>query len=323
MVFLLEHFDNRIKSPDELTAITGMPILGSVMRYQADNGMGPISSPTESRYGALSESYKFLQTNLEFAAMDTSGVKTLLVTSSSPEEGKTTTAANLAISVAREGKSVILVDTDLRKPALHRIFDLRDRKGLTNLLMNNATQEEVLAQSGTENLEIIPSGPIPPEATQVLRSPKMKEVIEQLESRADLVILDSPPLLSVTDPMLLTPLVDGVLLVVDAHRTGRDTLKRGAETLHQAHPAVVGTVLNKITPRGGSYYYYYYYRSYYSYSEEGAVRHRRGVAGLVSKILGRRRQQGSRRGHRGNTTGILPWVRGNLDKLRLPHRYSP
>lgn len=170
VVFLLEYLDERIKSIDELglvtglnTAGSGMPTFGTVLNYGAsDDGRGPIIYSQDHQQSPLVEAYKFLQTNLEFAALDSEAIKTLLVTSSAPREGKTTTAANLAISVAREGKPVILVDADLRKPGLHRIFDIADHKGLTNLLLGNATLDEALAQTQIQGLRVIFSGPLPP-----------------------------------------------------------------------------------------------------------------------------------------------------------------
>jgi capsular exopolysaccharide synthesis family protein len=178
-----------------------------------------------------------------------------------------------------------LVDADLRKPALHRIFGLPSQAGLTNVLIGDKTVEDAMASTEIEGLKVISSGPLPPDAAQVLRSRRMKEVIEDLKNRADLIIIDSPPLLSVTDPMLLTPLVDAVLLVVDAHRTSRDTLRRGVEVLAQASPQIAGTVLNKIPANGGSLYYYHHYY----YNSDGNERQRNRMAKLVSKVLHRGR----------------------------------
>ena len=287
VVFLLEHLDDRIKSPDELKALTGIVALGSVPLYQTRNGMGPITLADEHQHSHLAESYKFLQTNLEFAASGTEDLKALLVTSSSPKEGKTTTAANLAISVAKEGKSVILVDSDLRRPALHRVFDLGDHKGLTHLILGNATLEEVLAPTKIESLRVIPSGPLPPDATVVLRAPRMKEIVDQLKNSADLVVFDSSPLLAVSDPMLLAPLVDGVLLVVDMNHSRRDAVKRGVEAIRKAKPGLAGAVLNKVSAKRGGYYYNYYY--YYDHPEETKKRkfYHPGRLGLLSKVFRR------------------------------------
>ena len=315
VVLLLEHLDDTIKSPDQLKSLTGMAILGSVNRHQGSDGKMPLVADEKQRHSPLVESYKFLQTNLEFAATDIHGSRSLLITSSSPEEGKTTTAVNLAVSMAREGKRVVLVDADLRKPSLNQLFDLGSHAGLTNLISGSATLEEALADTSVENLRVIPTGPLPPDATLVLRSPKMKGVLEELETKADIIIFDSPPLLSVTDPMLVAPLVDGALLVVDVHRTGIGTVKRGAETLIQASPAVVGTVLNKVTAQGGAYYSYYYY-NYSYYAQDGTDGHRPGRLAVISRLFrrGRKSQTGTQRS--GKRAGLLSKIFGRSRRER-------
>ncbi len=307
VVFLLEQMDNRIKSLEELNALTGMPNLGSVQYQSPKEGAGPIIAAEEHRQSALTESFKFLRTNLEFAALDTGGVKTLLVTSSTPGEGKTTTAANLATSLAKEGESVVLVDADLRRPNLHRVLGISRDKGLTNLLLGNASVEEVLVQTQVASLGFIPSGPLPPDAPQVLRSGRMKEVLEELKESSQIVIFDSSPLLSVTDPMLLAALVDATILVLDAHRTGRETVKRGAEVLRQANPALVGTVQNKLSAKHRSYYNDYYY--YYYPSQDGSVPPDGEKPGLLSRILGNGTAHEGRRTN-GLVGRVLSRVRG-------------
>ncbi|MFH1141759.1 MAG: polysaccharide biosynthesis tyrosine autokinase [Chloroflexota bacterium] len=259
-VLVLAYLDNGIKSPDEIKALTGLTTLGSVLRYPSRDGLGVITIGDEHTHSNLTEAYKFLRTNLQFAALGSADLKSVLITSSSPGEGKTTTAANLAIAIAREGKSVILVDADLRKPALHGIFGIEGHKGLTNIILGDATVEEALASTAIEGLQVLTSGPVPPDATVVLQYAKMKEVVEQLKRRAEMVVFDSPPILAVTDPMLLVPLVDATLLVVDMGSTGRDVVRRAAQELARGNPAFAATVLNKISPKGrGGYYYYYYY----------------------------------------------------------------
>ena len=177
LVFAIEYLDDKIKSESDLENLTGisnlgsgMPTLGSVARMPVAKGeIGPSLLSSDQQPSSLTESYKFLRTNLEFAAMGTSGIKTLLVTSSIPGEGKTTTASNLAISMAREGIKVILLDADLRKPTLHRTFKLQGHKGLTNFALGDATLEETMALTEIQNLRVVPSGPVPPDSTVVLR----------------------------------------------------------------------------------------------------------------------------------------------------------
>ena len=276
LIILLEYLNDRIRSAEEVKAITGLDALGSVLSYEPADRHLPLTIVDEEQADMLSESYKFLQTNIEFASMGMKGTILLLVTSSKPGEGKTTTAANLAISVANEGKSVILVDADLRKPAIHRVFDIDggNQQGLTHVLLGHNTLDEVLSTTRVRGLRILPSGPLPPDAAQVLRTAGMRKLMQQLKNRADLVIFDSPPLLSVTDPMLLAPMVDGVILVVDAQGTPRETVRQGATILRQAMPGFSGTVLNKVKRGGGGYYYNYYY--YSSSSNNGTSSGHRG-----------------------------------------------
>ena len=262
IVFVLEYLDDIVKSPDELKAITGLTPLAGVLHAHGRNNLRPITLEDEHQNSTIAESYKFLSTNLEFAAQDTPELKSLLVTSSSPAEGKTTIAANLAISTAREGKSVVLVDSDLRRPALHKVFDLDNREGLTNALMGNATLQEVLFPTSLSMLRVLPAGLLPPDPTLILRSPNMKKLLNELEAMSDLVILDSPPLLAVTDPLILASLVDGVLMVVDAHKTRREPVRRAVDSLKQGDQFILGAVLNKIRARGRGDYYYYYHREY-------------------------------------------------------------
>ena len=269
VVFVLERLDASIKSPDQLKSITGLPFMGLVLRYGGRNGKRPITLSDEHNHSVLAESYKFLRTNLEFASLGTEGLKSLLITSSSPEEGKTTTAANLAISIASGGKSVILVDSDLRRPAMHRVFGLTNQKGLTNVLLGVADLEEASVQT-LVGLRVIPSGPLPPDPTLILQSSTMKDLIKGLENLADIVILDSPPLLAVTDPMILASQVDGVLLVVDPH-SSQDVVRRAAENLRQANPPVMVSMLNKVSTKGRRDYYYYHYYYYYYSSENGSA----------------------------------------------------
>ena len=268
---LIHNLDDRIRSFDELGTITGMALLGSVPRCRNRNGRGFITIANDDQGSLFGDSYQFIRTNLEFEALGGSRISTLLVTSAGPNEGKTTTAVNLAISVAREGKSVIVVDSDFRRSALHRIFDLGDHKGLSQLILGSATLEEALAFTPSEGLRVMPSGSSPYDPIILLRSPNMKATVQELKKRADLVIFDSPPLLAVTDPMVLASLVDAAILVVDSRKSGRSTVKRAADTLKQAKLPHVGAVINK-TSKEEYPKYGYFYTSDYSQNAVGQGR---------------------------------------------------
>ena len=279
VVFVIEYFDDSIKSVEELKSISGLELAGSVTGGLSPSGSVPLQRLSggrlplilddEDQRSPLAEAYKYVVLNLEFSTLTETDMNTIMVTSALPGEGKTTTATNVAISMARGGKSVVLVDSDLRKPAMHTILGLEPSRGLTSALLGTATIDEVLLSSGVENLKVVVSGPLPPDSTRVLRSPRMVELIKALEERADIVIFDSPPVLAVADPIVLAAQVDGVLLVVDSNGTRRDALRRTAQNLNQVNPNILGAVLNKVkSGRSGGYYYY---DSYHSYSADGAA----------------------------------------------------
>lgn len=284
LIFVLEQLDDRIKSPVELKELTGLPTLATVVRVRKVDLPKMLNFSDQDQLRGLTESYKFLSTNLDFAA---NNARSLLVTSSKPGEGKTTTAINFAISMAKEGKSIILVDADLRKPNLHHLFDMESLNGLTNLLLGKASLEEVLQPTSIPGLSLICAGPLPPDPTALLRGSGTKKLIALLQERVDLVVFDSPPLLLVTDPMLMAGQVDAVLLVVDSHTTGRSVIIQSVETLKKAKPAFVGFVLNKINPKSREGYYYSYGYQYYSYGENGQKNSDSRRTRLVSRIFRR------------------------------------
>ncbi|MBF8267713.1 MAG: capsular exopolysaccharide family [Dehalococcoidia bacterium] len=285
VVFVVEYMDDSIKSAEDLGRIAGLVSsasakgglsnLGSVMRHRVKAGLFPVTLDSGQEHSATAEAYKYLGLNLEFAALGIGGIKTVLVTSALPGEGKTTTAANLAISLARGGKSVVLVDGDLRKPALHRVFGLENSRGLTNALLGIATLDDVLTPTPVELLKVVTSGPLPPDATMVLRSARMGATIKALADRADVVILDSPPVMVVTDSIVLAPQVDAIIIVLDAQRSGRQALKSAVQSLQQTNTPILGVVFNKVSARGTGYGYYSSY--YYGYSENGGGERRSGA----------------------------------------------
>lgn len=289
-VFVLERLDDTVKSPDDLKDITGLATLGSVFRTPPERGSIPITLTDANQRTSLSESFKFLSASMDFATAGTKDFKAVMITSSSPSEGKTTVIANLALALARQGKSVILLDGDLRKPQIHRIFNRPNTPGFTNLLLGNNTLEQVLTPTEVPNLRILASGPMPPDPTQVLRLPRVKEVLVELGKQCDIVLVDAPPVMVVADAMILAGLVDGAIFAVDTHKTSRNAVAQAVEMLRQTPVTLLGAVMNKVQSRGrGRYYYYYYYSTYYyqysSGSANGSVRHR--VRNLAGKVLSR------------------------------------
>ncbi len=189
------------------------------------------------------EAYRTLRTNLTFAGLD-KPIETLVVTSAAPGEGKSTTLANLAVTMAQGEHRTILVDADLRRPSLHEIFEVPNSRGLTTMFVEQgALEDPPLVGTGVENLLLLPSGPLPPNPADLLGSRRMEEVIGVLRERADLVLFDAPPVIAVTDAAVLGTKVDGVLLVVRAGHTRREHAQRAKELLERVHVRVIGAVL--------------------------------------------------------------------------------
>jgi capsular exopolysaccharide synthesis family protein len=202
----------------------------------------------------VSEAYRTLRTNLSFSGLD-KPIKTLVVTSPAPDEGKSTTVANLAVTMAQGGRSTILVDCDLRRPTLHSLFDLSSEPGLTNLVLKES-ETPALQNTGVEGLQFLASGPLPPNPADMLGSKRLDEIIAMLGESAEIILFDAPPVIAVTDATVLGAKVDGVLLVVSAGKTRRDHAERAKEMLEKANVRIVGAALTnapKDSSMGGYY----------------------------------------------------------------------
>jgi non-specific protein-tyrosine kinase len=272
--FVIEYLDDTIKTPDDVTRVSGLPTLGAIARLKESNSGRQLVASMESK-APESEAYRTLRTNIQFSSVD-KPIRTLLVTSSGPSEGKSTTAANLAVVLAQTGQRVIAVDADLRRPVLHRLFGVPNNTGVTTALLagEDMESESHLRPTKIENLSVLTSGPIPPNPSEMLGSHRMAELIARLTRLADVVIFDSPPVLAVTDAVVLGRQVDGVVLVTDARQTREMALARAVTELQNTGTNVLGVVLNRLDSRSGGYYYYYYY--YYYSDGEGGQRKRGG-----------------------------------------------
>jgi capsular exopolysaccharide synthesis family protein len=194
----------------------------------------------------VSEAYRTLRTNLDFSSLD-KPIKTMLVTSAGPEEGKSTVLANLAVTTAQTGRKVILVDCDLRRPTLHYIFNLKNDVGLTTMVVDDAAMgSPPLQDTGVEGLQLVSSGPLPPNPSELLGSRRMEDIIADLLERADVVLFDAPPVVAVTDAAVLATKVDGVLLVVNAGGTKRDYARAAKARLEKVNANLLGAVLNNV-----------------------------------------------------------------------------
>ncbi|MGL4850552.1 MAG: CpsD/CapB family tyrosine-protein kinase [Clostridium sp.] len=205
------------------------------------------------------ESYRTLRTNIKYSSFD-EDVKRILVTSSEPGEGKSTTSGNIALSFAQEEKKVVIVDCDLRKPTVHKKFGVSNMKGLSEAIINKTVKREDLAKytkSYNNNLDIITAGKIPPNPSEMLSSRAMTDLLELLDKEYDYVILDSPPLHAVTDAQILSTKVSGVVLVVRAGKTKKESVIAAKVTLEKVNAKIIGTVLNGLEQSKDKYYYYY------------------------------------------------------------------
>jgi len=301
-VFLIEYLDDTVKSEEDVAEAMNLGVLGAIGRIPGGRPDEMLVTVGGSR-SLVAEAYRVLRTNLQFCDVD-HPIKTLLVTSPGPVEGKSTTVANLAAVMAQAGSSVIVVDSDLRRPMMSEIFLLDgQRGGVTSALMGDqdAPLDGYLQATVVEGLRVLTSGPRPPNPSELLGSGRMKQLIERLKEEADIVLFDTPPALVASDAAVLATQLDGVLMVVDAGATRRDMAARGVESLRQVGARVYGAVLNQVSRRQGGYYYYYDH--YYSDDEENGK--------------GKVRRQGSRRGR--FLSQVARWL--GLDKGRSSRRH--
>jgi capsular exopolysaccharide synthesis family protein len=252
LAVLLEYLDDTVKAEDEMETVLGVPMLGIVRKHKPYRGkvVGPLNQEA-------SEAYQALRTNVHFAGVGKK-LRSIVITSSSPREGKSTTASGLAIALAQAGSKVILVDADLRRPSLHTIFDLPNTFGLTNLILVEAQEPgPALMASGTPNLSILPAGPIPPNPADLLMSTEMEQLMRSMTDKADYVIYDTPPVLAVTDASILSGRTDGVLLVGLSGATRTSSLRQTLQDLMRTQSRILGVVVNRVRSKPREYYTYY------------------------------------------------------------------
>ncbi len=303
-VLLLEYLDDSIRSPAEIRTLLGAPVLTAIGRI--DGGDYPTKLVAENMpRSPITEAYRALRTNLQFASLD-KPLKTIVATSAGPSEGKSLTSANLAVVLAQAGLSVVLVDADLRRPVQHKIFGLKNNVGLTTWLVGQPV-DTLVAAGGSRSepvmsvksaleafvqnthvprLRVCTSGSLPPNPAEVLGSARMRQFIDEVTQSADIVILDSPPCVTVTDAVVLSQWADGVLMVLDQKVTTRQAVQRARENLQSAGARVLGAVINRLDTRGTSgYYYSTYYSSYYYHADGKPNGNGKAPTGL-RKLLG-------------------------------------
>jgi len=199
-----------------------------------------------------SEAYRKLRTNIQFSSID-SQIRTIMIASAVSGEGKTTTIGNLAVAYAQEGKKVLLMDTDLRKPAIHRMFNVPNHIGLTSVLSSQYKVTEVLRETGVEGLHVLTSGPVPPNPSEMIGSRKMHALLEDLKEEYDVILFDTPPVLAVSDALIISSLADGVILVVSAGKVKKDLVKKAKAHLEHVNARILGAALNNVQLSKGQY----------------------------------------------------------------------
>ncbi len=267
--FVRNYLDKSIKSPDELES-RGASVLSWIPKIEtiSKNGTAtPEFIVGNKSNSAASEAFKALRTRIQFSKLESEQLKTILVTSSIPIEGKTIVAANLAGSFAQAGKKVLIMDCDLRKPRIHNIFESDKFPGLSDYLFSNVTLEDITKRTPMDNLYYITSGTIPPNPSELLGSVQMKQFINKLKDIYDIVIVDSPPFITVTDSEILYNITDGTILVCQANKTPAEAFWKTYDRLSKKYPHhLLGCVLNNFNFKS-SYGYYYNYYYYYSQPE--------------------------------------------------------
>lgn len=254
--FIMEYLDDSIKTTEDVSQITHLITLGTITRIDGTDSVDMLITLLEPRSPAA-ESYRMLRTNLQYSSVD-NPLRTLMITSANPEEGKSVTAANIAIVMAQSGKRTILVDADMRRPQQELLFNLKSRIGLTSLLTDPQIQpSDALLATSVENLKIILAGTQPPNPSELLGSKRMSTLIEKLTSEAEVVIFDSPPVMAVSDATVLAPHVDGTLLVIDSGKTRRGAARQSADALNAVGARLLGAVLNRAPAQSRRYAYYY------------------------------------------------------------------
>ena len=284
IAFLREMLSDELRGRADFEDHAGVPVLAVIpkvasWRRKSEAKLITLDQPKS----VVSEAYRTLRTSILFSAMQR-GLHTIMVASANAGEGKSTTAANLAVVLADSGKRVVLISADLRKPRLHRFFTLETEPGLSNALAGEATVWDSLQAPQVENLRVMVSGPVPARPTELLQSEAMGELVADLRDVSDFVIIDTSPILPVADALVLAPLVDGILLVADASITTRSAVTHTRELLDQVDARLVGAVFNDYDPsrdRGGAGYYGYGYRRYGYYGDpEAALRDPRRSGGF-------------------------------------------
>lgn len=286
--FFLEYLDQTVRTTSDVEALLAIPVLGVIPRLRRSGSAAAEDSGIANDLPLIvaldpldpaAEAYRNLRMNLTFMSTEDEPVRSVTFSSPGPDEGKSTSAMNFAVMMAQQGQRVLLVDADLRRPIIHRALELLREPGLTNLVVGDARPREAVRPNVLPNLDVLPAGPFPPNPSELLNSRTMRRILEGFEARYDAVIVDSPPVLAVTDASVLGSQTDGIVLVLRAGETEQRSAERACDQLRRIGVRVLGAVLNEVSPTSSEEGYYLQY--YYSYSDrqrrQGAGRLREGL----------------------------------------------
>ena len=272
LIYLLEIMDYTFKKPEEVERQMDLNVIGAVPKFEGvKRGKNKKKDSKESEQDYLknlitkndpkapaSEAFREIRTNLHYKSVDKQ-LKTIVVTSPSLGDGKTVTSVNMAVTLAKSGKKVLVIDADLRKPKVHLYFGIPNEKGLTNIIKGDIDEDiNVLELKDVPNLSVIPSGPIPPNPAEILSSNKMQKLLENLKDKYDFILIDTPPVGQVTDAAILAGIADGTILVFACSQTRIDMAKRAKKALESVSTNIIGTVLTKLDIGRAKYYNYEY-----------------------------------------------------------------
>ena len=277
LAFFIEYLDNTVKTPEDLKNYFNLPFLGSVPNYKVDDPNSELVVLNDPKSTA-SEAYRGVRTGILFSTPGHSP-RSLLITSAGAKEGKTITCANLAIAMAQSGQRIMIMDSDMRRPRLHKIFNLPNERGISNILVGDCSWRDAINLSPVTNLSIITSGPIAPNPAELMGSDRMQDLIKEVSGEYDRVILDSSPIGAVTDPVVLSRFAEGVVLVIKVGETVRDLVANSLRRLQDVQAHVLGAVLNNVNIGKNNYYYY----QYYYYGEDGGRKKEKSKKSTPSK----------------------------------------